>query len=294
MSHSSRLTDRVSPQVVLIDYRVKNRYGWEAANILQQISYWAEKQDGGWLEVTLRDLAKLCHETYETVRERLRTLLKAGLIERVKSGRTYKYRASEAVAQATESGGEAVAQATESDGPCSSIRDKRDLMSRDLPEPVSDGPEPITHGHLVVHTNLNPQRFTAQHPDAERLTTLLLASYARHVEADSAPRLTQKAVTDMDRLLRLGPTGFSPSPVDSEHIARVIRGIFELLAEPGRNGFCWADQIQSPGNLRKHWMRLRQELNRTWKARQPRVTEDHMQALDDLRARVAAKKAAQG
>lgn len=48
-----------------------------------------------------------------------------------------------------------------------------------------------------------------------------------------------------------GARGRSP-----EVIARAISFVFTELAERGADGFCWADQVRSPGALRRHWPRL--------------------------------------
>jgi hypothetical protein len=44
------------------------------------------------------------------------------------------------------------------------------------------------------------------------------------------------------------PTELSPRKVES-----TIHFIFDRLADPAASGFCWADQIRSPGALRRHW-----------------------------------------
>lgn len=61
---------------------------------------------------------------------------------------------------------------------------------------------------------------------------------------------------DMDMLLRRGPLGWTDDPPAPDKVANLINWIFDQ--EP-RNGFCWADNIQSPAKLRTQYVRLRKE-----------------------------------
>lgn len=123
----------------------------------------------------------------------------------------------------------------------------------------------------VVTSSANQQSkavTVATHPDAQRLTDLVFTCYALHAGMESPPRITKKALRDMDLLLRRGPAeARTPVPVEPERVERVIHGVFDMLAER-RGSFCWADQIRSPGALRRHWVRVRKELNDRHKAQQ--------------------------
>jgi len=68
---------------------------------------------------------------------------------------------------------------------------------------------------------------------------------------------------DMERLLRLGSDHktLSATPDDPAHVTRVINGVFDRLNTPDNRGFCWADQILSPGKLRTQWPLLIKDLN---------------------------------
>lgn len=72
------------------------------------------------------------------------------------------------------------------------------------------------------------------------------------------PAISRQWRRDMDLLLRRGPSEWDePQPIPTERVARVIDGIFSILGEPeGNSTFCWADVVQSPGNLRRKWDRI--------------------------------------
>lgn len=75
----------------------------------------------------------------------------------------------------------------------------------------------------------------------------------RWAEANNRPpqKITVKAVEDMRLLMQRGPTNWAtPAEVTGQEIRDVTAA---ALADP-----FWRQQIQSPGNLRKHWDRLAQ------------------------------------
>jgi hypothetical protein len=62
----------------------------------------------------------------------------------------------------------------------------------------------------------------------------------------------------MDLLIRRGPLGIDkPDRWDASRIESGMRRVFSELAEK-RNDFCWADQVQSPNALRRHWPKIGQ------------------------------------
>lgn len=93
-------------------------------------------------------------------------------------------------------------------------------------------------------------------PEDERLCALLADAIDAHGKV-GRPKITAAWRRDM-RLLRergeLGIEGARGHP--PEVIERAIGFTFERLANPGADGFCWADQVRSPGALRRHWPKL--------------------------------------
>lgn len=99
----------------------------------------------------------------------------------------------------------------------------------------------------------------------------------RYVEQQRGrrPSVTTRWVKDMGLLLRRGPKHVDGVVLTADDVRRMIAETFELLAEPGRDGFCWADQIRSPGALRDHWEQLEVALRRVGAYR---PSEDDMAA----------------
>lgn len=77
------------------------------------------------------------------------------------------------------------------------------------------------------------------------------------------PKVTSRWVKDMALLMRLGPKHVEGVTLTGHEVREMIAATFKLLGEPGRDGFCWADQIRSPGALRDHWEQLEVALRRT-------------------------------
>ena len=93
-------------------------------------------------------------------------------------------------------------------------------------------------------------------PEVEQLCQYLEQRAADHL-GRKPKRITAQARKDMDRLLRLGELGLAePEPVDAATVRKAIDVIFDELNVQQR-GFCWADQILSPGSLRERWSKLR-------------------------------------
>lgn len=89
------------------------------------------------------------------------------------------------------------------------------------------------------------------------LCALLADAVANHGAAKTIPRVTDAWIRDMGLLLRRGPKGSAPCEIEPARVARCIGVLFSELNEPqGETGFCWADQVQSPTALRKHWTRI--------------------------------------
>lgn len=92
--------------------------------------------------------------------------------------------------------------------------------------------------------------------EAERLCTLLATAIDTHTGA-GRPKVTAAWRRDMRLLLERGELGIEGAKGRSpEVIERAIGFTFGRLAERGGDGFCWADQVRSPGALRRHWPKL--------------------------------------
>lgn len=93
---------------------------------------------------------------------------------------------------------------------------------------------------------------------------------------DSKKNRPESWFKDMDLLLRRGPLGWTEEPPPAEKVRRLIDWIFDQ--EP-RNGFCWADNIQSPKKLREKYVRLRQEANDSVRGKRT-AHQDTLDAID--------------
>ena len=68
------------------------------------------------------------------------------------------------------------------------------------------------------------------------------------------PAVAEGWVTEMDRLLRVGPqTWATPHPIAEEQVRRAIDFVFTDGTVPSRTGFCWAKIITTPAKLRDKW-----------------------------------------
>lgn len=68
------------------------------------------------------------------------------------------------------------------------------------------------------------------------------------------PKVTDRWRTDMRLLIERGPAEReSPDPVPPERVQSAIAFVFTHLADPGKDGFCWATNIRSPHKLRMKW-----------------------------------------
>jgi hypothetical protein len=86
--------------------------------------------------------------------------------------------------------------------------------------------------------------------------------------------VTKQWLKDMRLLKERGPVGLAkPLPLSAERIEAAIDFTFRELATP-QNGttFCWANVIQSPNALRKHYANLRLASQ----ARRKPVVDDHI------------------
>jgi hypothetical protein len=116
-----------------------------------------------------------------------------------------------------------------------------------------DVPTVDTNGVQTPSTTLRVANATP----ITNLCNLLATSIELHRGGTNRPTVSKAWERDMRLLIERGPVG-----VDGAHgigpdvIARAIAFVFEHLADPGRDKFCWADQVQSPNALRRHWPKL--------------------------------------
>jgi hypothetical protein len=89
-------------------------------------------------------------------------------------------------------------------------------------------------------------------PEIDELCALLAKRVGEHRESPPSA-VTATWRNDMRLLVDRGPTGQSkPTPTPPERVANAITYVFDHLADTNGTGFCWADQIRSPGALRRH------------------------------------------
>lgn len=99
------------------------------------------------------------------------------------------------------------------------------------------------------------------------------------------PKISSAWRRDMRLLLQRGPTDLEePRAIAPEQVARGIAYTFERLADPGSDGFCWADQVRSPGALRRHWLKLAEAKRRLERG----TTSKGARAVDRVASRMAA------
>lgn len=105
----------------------------------------------------------------------------------------------------------------------------------------------------------------------ERSDLCRLLANAVEVHRETRPKVGTRWLADMGLLLRRGPKGVEGPPPTPAAVAAMINGVFTILNEPDGKGFCWADQVRSPGALRDHWDQLSLALRR---APSPRRRDD--------------------
>lgn len=119
--------------------------------------------------------------------------------------------------------------------------------------------------------------------DADTADLCVLLQKRVELQRGRRPQVTARWVKDMGLLLRRGPKHVEGVTLSPGEVREMIGATFELLADPGRDGFCWADQIRSPAALRDHWEQLEVALRRV---RPAKPSDDDM--LDAVRRLKAA------
>ncbi len=150
------------------------------------------------------------------------------------------------------------------------IAPTRDQVSRPRD---SQGEQEPTNDTQLPNGAGAPLRLVDMPTDIEKLCTLLADQVEAH--RGTRPKITAAWPTAMDLLVRRGPTEWAePAEIRPGVVAHVIRGIFKHLAAPKADGFCWADQIRSPGNLRAKWEVLTVQLRNAEGPRPARPNSD--------------------
>lgn len=146
-------------------------------------------------------------------------------------------------------------------------------------------------------TNENPRAASPAAPpvgpaEVEHLCEDLAQRVAAH-RRTGVPAITQRWRVDMERLVRLGPLhGADLRPMTVARVHRALAVTFEQLADPGGDGFCWADQIRSPYALRDHWHQIRLALERRNQVAPPRPSDPAVDAQwrDQLASTLGAQR----
>ena len=104
----------------------------------------------------------------------------------------------------------------------------------------------------------NGTQESTQLPVEELLCRQLSEAIGSYLEdPKKAPPITKRWLTDMRLLVERGPLHRNkPEAIAPERVTHAIEFVFGHMADPGRDGFCWAAQIRSPGALRDHWDQL--------------------------------------
>lgn len=103
-----------------------------------------------------------------------------------------------------------------------------------------------------------------------------------HHPQHRAPTVSVQWVKDMGTLLNSGPCDVDDFTPTGDQVRAMIDATFDRLAErTGARGFCWADQVNSPGALRRHWVKIEVELAQT--AGQGRSSAEVADAVAKLR-----------
>ena len=127
-------------------------------------------------------------------------------------------------------------------------------------QPRTTYPEPTNKTSTDVETSPAPPP-AKEYPDEVHMLCTVLADAVEAHRGGERPKVSAQWLKDMDLLIRRGPLGLAePEQLGAGKVQGAIAFVFSELASPqGGNGFCWADQVRSPGALRRHYSRIRDE-----------------------------------
>lgn len=200
---------------------------------------------GGSAYPSIAHLAEKCAVARTTVMhaiERLEVLGELEVMRRHGSGSTYRI-IMQPVRQ-TDQSDQSQERTSPSDGP---------VAETDQTGPP-DGPD---RSARRTRNRQEPSTTVNSDPEIDRLCEVLADAVESHGKV-GRPKVTDGWRIDMRRLVERGPTDLaSPERIEPERVERAIDVLFSTLAKPTPSGFCWADQVRSPGALRKHWTKIR-------------------------------------
>lgn len=256
--------------VIAITAELVATHGPLDAIILQQVHYWSGRSEGGWARRSYVDWSEVTGLSRDQVKRALLRLVGGDHLESRKGGddprdQTLEYRLH----------------------PESAL-----CIGRNRPTPQGESARgtraespsvPLLEEELEVTQDLVP----AGADDAARLCEHLAQRIFEH--RGKYPKQNAAWLRDADLLLRRGELGVAdPEPWSLRQAVVAIDAVFDLLATPqGSGGFCWADQVQSPGGLRQKWGQIELQARRA-------VGRHKSQSRDDVLAEYRRKKAANG
>lgn len=136
---------------------------------------------------------------------------------------------------------------------CESLDDPSGIAGRSPDDHTEESPEIPRPDPTPISNDIESEEAS----DVARLCEVLADAVEAHGKV-GRPQIKPRWHEDMRLLLSRGPTDVEPTPVEPERVERAIRVVFSQFAvpDPG-SSFCWADQVRSPGALRKHWTAIR-------------------------------------
>jgi len=246
------------------------KWNWILDSAGDRRRFSADEERRPWKPLTYAELAAQTALSHSRVRDAVNRLVEVGLVEvhdvgERDGGRTRFYlvnwgRTTFSGDGPAESAGESTVRTTFSEDLADSTDPNDGFLTPERRNP-SD-PNSKNREILVVDPSAvfqEPRDFD-EHPERAELARLLASAVAAH--RGTRPTITKRWLNDIGLLLRRGPKGIDGSPPDAAAVAAMIDGVFTLLAEPDKKGFCWADQIRSPHALRDHWDQLALALRR--------------------------------
>ncbi len=142
--------------------------------------------------------------------------------------------------------------------------------SEEGPPSKSGSLPPSKSGSPLNNPSKNqPSKNDVVDEETKELCDHLAARLAAH--SGREPKISKAWYSDMDLLLRRGCQEWAqPDEVPARHVRLMIDFIFD---HPGDGGFSWADNIRSPGKLRKQWDKLRVWRNKQVKPKKAGLEE---------------------
>jgi hypothetical protein len=215
----------------------------------------ADYADAEWSTfVGQQRLADECLVSKRTAQRILAEFEERGLISREERRRPDGYRTSDRTVIHPDAGSQATPCHVT---PATGSGDTGDDLRR---QPGQSQVTPGVHAEPSVEPEVEPPVETSSlSADVDALCSQLADKVAAQ-RGGAQPPVTERWRKDMRLLLERGPLHQDrPEPCSPEKVETTIAYVFAEMSEPeGRSGFCWADQIRSPGALRDHWLQMAQ------------------------------------